>query len=186
MLRRTLPILAMLGCSPLAAANGLDVNVNNKAARVTIDFELSNNLVLDGSWFHHQDKGDVYGVGLHVTGAATGGRDPLQAGLGGRLLRVDSDAGGREDGGALPLGGFVNYTLPDYNRFVLGGSLYYAPDVLSFGDVSTYWEYNVWAGYSVLRTGQVYLGVRGIRAEFEDTPNVNMDTGVHVGLRLRF
>jgi len=186
MLRRTLLFIALLGGSPLAAANGLDLNVNNKAVRVTMDFELSNNLVLDGSWFHHQDKGDVYGAGLHVTGAATAGRDPLRAGLGGRLLRVDSDAGGREDGSVLPLGGFVSYTLPEYNRFLLGGSLYYAPDVLSFGDVSTYWEYNAWAGYSVLRSGQVYLGVRGIRAEFENTPNVSMDTGVHFGLRLRF
>lgn len=186
MLSRILSLVVLLGASQLAAANGIDLNVNNKAVRASMDFELSNNLVVDGSWFHHQDKGDVFGVGLHLTGAATGGRDPLRAGLGGKLLRVDSDAGGREDGGALPIGGFVNYTLPEYNRFVLGGSLYYAPDVLAFGDVSGYWEYQAWVGYSVLRTGQVYLGVRGIRAEFENTPDVSMDSGIHFGLRLRF
>jgi hypothetical protein len=186
MMKRCLPVVLMLVVSPLAAANGLDLNVNNKAARVTLDFDLSNNLVVDGSWFHHQDKGDVFGAGLHLTGAATGGRDPLQAGLGGRLLRIDSKAAGRDDGMALPIGGFVNYTLPDYNRFVIGGSIYYAPDVLSFGDVSKYWEYNAWAGYSVLRQGQVYLGLRGIRADFKNSPSVTLDTGLHVGLRLRF
>ena len=186
MMKRCLPVVLMLVVSPLAAANGLDLNVNNKAARVTLDFDLSNNLVVDGSWFHHQDKGDVFGAGLHLTGAATGGRDPLQAGLGGHLLRIDSKAAGRDDGMALPIGGFVNYTLPDYNRFVIGGSIYYAPDVLSFGDVSKYWEYNAWAGYSVLRQGQVYLGLRGIRADFKNSPSVTLDTGLHVGLRLRF
>lgn len=186
MLRRFLSFAAVLAFSPLAVADGLDLNVNNKAARVILDFELSNNLVVDGSIFYHQDRGNVLGAGLHVTGDATGGRDPLQAGLGGRLLHIDAKIRGRDDGVAMPIGGFVNYTIPEYNRFVVGGSAYYAPDVLSFGDVTKYQEYNVWAGYSVLRQGQVYLGVRGIKANFKDSPSVTFDTGLHVGLRLRF
>jgi hypothetical protein len=186
MLRRCLPVLVMLACSTTALANELDLNVNNDAVRITGGFDLSNNLLIDGTWFHHQDRGDIFGVGFHVTGAATGGRNPLKAGLGGRLLRIDSDAKGRESGQAVPIGGFVNYTLPRYDRFVVGGSLYYAPDVMSFSDLTKYWEYNAWAGYSVLRQGQIYLGVRGIYANFDTTPNVTMDTGVHVGLRLKF
>lgn len=186
MLRRCLPVLAMLACSTTALANEIDLNVNNDAVRITGGMGLSNNLLLDGTWFHHQDRGDVYGVGFHLTGAATGGRNPLKAGLGGRLLRIDSDAKGRDSGQAIPIGGFVNYTLPDYDRFVVGGSLYYAPDVMTFSDVTKYWEYNAWAGYSVLREGQIYLGVRGIYANFDKSPNVTMDTGLHVGLRLKF
>jgi hypothetical protein len=58
--------------------------------------------------------------------------------------------------------------------------------VLAFGDMTKYWEYNAWAGYSVLRQGQIYLGLRGIRAEYDDSPDVSFDTGVHVGLRLEF
>ena len=187
MLRRYCLLAALFACAPLAhSANGIDLNVNNKAARVTVDFDLSNNLQVDANLYHHQDKGNVFGAGLHLTGAATGGRDPLRAGLGGRLLRIDSKVAGRDDGTALPLGGFVNYRLPDYNRFVVGGSIYYAPDVLAFGDVTRYWEYNAWAGYSVLRDGQIYLGLRGIRASFDASPNVTFDSGVHFGLRLRF
>ncbi len=184
--RRCLPLLALLAFSPAAFAHGIDLNINNDAVRVTGEFDLSNNLVVDGTWFHHQDRGDVYGAGLHLTGAATGGRNPVVAGLGGRLLRIDSDAKGRDSGQAIPIGGFVRYTIPGYDRFVVGGSLYYAPDVMSFSDVTKYWEYNAWAGYSVLREGQVYLGLRGIYANFDDSPNVTMDTGMHVGLRLRF
>lgn len=186
MLRRRLPAVALLAFSPAVAANGLDLNVSDHAARITAEFDFSNNLVADGSWFHHQDRGNVLGAGLHVTGAASGGRDPLRAGLGGRLLWVDSSIKGKDSGQVLPIGGFVNYTLPEYNRFVLGGSLYFAPDVLSFGDVTQYLEYNAWAGYSVLRQGQIYLGLRGIRAEFERSPSVTFDNGLHLGLRLRF
>jgi hypothetical protein len=186
MLRRFLPLAVLLAVSPLAAANGIDMTLNNDAARIGVDFDLGNNLVADASWLHHQDRGNVVGAGLHVTGAATGGRYPVRAGLGGRLLAVDSRIGSREDGMALPIGGFVNYTIPEFDRFVVGGSLYYAPDVLAFGDVTKYREYNAWAGYSVLRQGQIYLGVRGVRASFKQGPGVSFDTGLHFGLRLRF
>src|SRR6056297_3385357 len=108
MMRRCLPFLAMVLFSPLVAAeNTIDLTVNNDAARIM--------------------------AGFHVTGDATGGRNPLKAGLGVRLLQVDPDIG-PDDGTVLPIGGFVNYTLPEYDRFVVGGSLYYAPEVLSFGD----------------------------------------------------
>jgi len=187
MLKRYLPLLVMLMVSgPAAAVNGLDLNVNDKAARIALHFDLSNNLVVDTSWLYHQDKGNVVGAGLHLTGAATGGRNPLQAGLGGRLVVASSSVGAEDDGAALPIGGFVNYTLPDYDRFMVGGSVYYAPDVLSFGDMTKYREYNAWAGYSVLRQGQIYLGLRGIKGDFKDSPSVSFDTGVHFGVRLRF
>jgi hypothetical protein len=186
MLARCLLAAAALAAAPAAWSNGVDLNVNDDAARITVNVDLSNNLLLDGSWFHHEDNGDIAGAGLHLTGDASGGRSPVTAGLGGRLLWANSDVAGKDDGFVLPLGGFVEYTLPQYNRFSFGGSAYYAPDVLAFGDMTKYWEYNAWAGYSVLRQGQIYLGLRGIRAEYDDSPDVSFDTGVHVGLRLEF
>jgi hypothetical protein len=187
MLKRYLPLAAALACSPLAAtAAGLDLSVSDKAARAIVDFELSNNLVVDGSILHHQDRGEVYGAGLHVVGLATGGPQPVKAGLGGRLLWVNSDVGARDDGFVLPLGGWVTYVVPDYDRFTLGGSLYYAPDVLSFGDASRYTEYNFWGAYDVTRQAKVYLGVRGIEADFDGSSSQRLDTGLHVGMKLRF
>lgn len=168
------------------AANEIDLNVNDKAVRVAVAVDLRNDLVVDGSYFYHDDRGDVFGVGLHVTGPFTAGTNALRAGLGVRLLRVDADIRGRDSGTVLPLGGFVNYRFPGYDRFSVGGSVYYSPDVLSFGDTRRYSEYNAWAAYSVVRRGQVYLGVRGIRADFELSPEVTFDTGMHLGLRLQF
>ena len=180
-------LAAVLAVFPLAAtANGLDLNVNDKAARVTADFRLRADVSVDGSAFYHDDRGNVLAAGLHVIGSASGGRNPLEAGLGGRLAWIDSDHLGKDSGSALPIGGFVNYRIPGYDRFSVGGSAYYAPDVLSFSEVSEYQEYNAWAAYDVLRQGQVYFGVRGIRADFEASPEVTFDSGWHLGLRLRF
>lgn len=184
---RWLLLAGILSFSPLAvSASELDLNVSDDAVRATLAFDLREDVMVDASFFHHQDRGDVYGAGFHVTGPFTAATNALRAGLGGRLLRVDSDIRGRDSGTVLPIGGFVNYRFPGYDRFSLGGSLYYAPDVLSFGDTRKYQEYNLWAAYSVLRRGQVYLGVRGIKADFELSPEVTFDTGLHLGLRLQF
>jgi hypothetical protein len=179
-----LPILAF--STAAGAAGGIDLNVNDNALRVTGELQLRRDIVVDASIYHHDDRGDIFGVGIHAIGAATGGPNPLRAGLGARLFRIDSDIGARDSGSALPLGGFMNYRIPGYDRFSVGGSLYYSPDVLSFSDVRRYQEYNAWAAYDVFRAGQVYLGVRGIKVDFEDSAEVTFDTGMHLGLRLKF
>jgi hypothetical protein len=187
MLKRYLPLVAVLAGSPVAAtAAGLDLSVSDDAVRAVLEVDLSNNLVVDGSIFHHQDRGEVYAAGLHVVGMATGGTNPVKAGLGGRLVYVNSDVGARDDGFAIPLGGWVTYVVPNYDRFTLGGSAYYAPDVLSFGDASRYTEYNLWGAYDVTRAAKLYLGVRGIEADFDGSSSQRLDTGLHVGMKLRF
>ncbi len=186
MSRRCLAFLILAAVSPAVTAAGLDLNVSNDAARVTGEFDLSNNLRVDGSFFHHQDNGNVLGAGLHLTGDASGGQSPVDAGLGGRLLYVDSDTRARDSGTVLALGAYAEYTFPEFDRFSVGGNVHYAPGVLSFGDVDDYLEYGAWAGYSVLRNGIVYLGYRRIEAGFDGTPDVTFDSGMHVGLKLRF
>ena len=186
MFPRCLALLVLSVASPALLAAGLDINVNTDAVRITGDFDVSNNIKVDGSWFHHQDNGNILGAGFHLTGDASGGQSPVAAGLGGRLYYVDSDTRAKDSGGALALGGYLEYTFPQFNRFTVGGSAYYAPGVLSFGDVDDYLEYGAWAGYSVLRDGVVYLGYRRLEAGFDGTPDVTFDTGMHLGLRLRF
>jgi hypothetical protein len=186
MLRRCLVAFVLAGFAPGAWSAGLDLNFNNDAARISGDFDLSNNLIVDGSLFYHQDNGNILGAGLHLTGDASGGQSPVRAGLGGRLYYIDSDTRAKDSGSALPLGGFVEYTFPEFDRFSIGGTVHYAPGVLSFGDVDDYLEYQVWGGYSVLRDGIVYLGYRRIEAGFDGTPDVTFDSGVHIGLKLRF
>ena len=186
MFRRSLVVIALVAASPAATGAGLDLNVNNDAVRITGDLDLSNNLIVDASLFYHQDNGSVLGAGLHLTGDASGGRSPIEAGLGGRVYWVDSDTAGKDSGAVVPLGGFVQYTFPKFNRFSIGGSVHYAPSVLSFGDLDDYLEYQAWGGYSVLRDGIVYVGYRRIEAGFDGSPDVKFDTDLHVGLKLRF
>lgn len=177
---------ALLAASATAAqAVEADLNVNDKAARLTVGAPIGNNILVDGSWLYHADNGHVVSAAGHITGAASG-VDPLRAGLGLRLSWISNDRESEEDGMALGLGGFVRYTLPQYDRISFGGTLYYAPEVLSFSDVDEFYEFGVTAGYSVIKDADVYLGWRTMKADFKNDGTERMDTGFHIGLRARF
>ena len=177
--------LSLAGVSTAARAVDAALDVNDNAARAYVGVPIANNILVDSSWLYHADNGHVFSVGGHVTGAASG-VDPLKAGLGLRFSYVSNDRESEEDGTALGLGGFVRYTLPQYDRVNFGASLYYAPEVLSFGDVDELWELGLDAGYSVLKQADVYVGWRTVKADFKNDGTERMDTGFHVGLRVRF
>lgn len=183
---RIASLAALCLLSTRALAVGVDLNVNDNAVRLTVDVPVpSNNLVVDGSWLHHQDAGDAVSLAGHLTGSALTGTN-LVAGVGLRLSWVSRDRGEEEDGTALGIGGFLRYTLPRYDRVAFGGSAYYAPGVLSFSDVDAFYELNTWAGYSIIPDADIYLGWRTMKADFSDDGNSAIDTGFHIGVRGRF
>lgn len=164
----------------------LDINLNSDSVRLGFAWRLGDPRYLaDVGWLHNQDKGDTVHASFHLVDAASGSGTALQAGLGLRLVHTRTDPS-TFSGTALALGGFARYTLPDADRFNIGGYGYYAPDVTSFGDHEEYYEIGVRVGYSVLRDGDVYLGLRRIEAEFKDFGGFKIDSGLHIGFELRF
>ncbi|MEO0616950.1 MAG: YfaZ family outer membrane protein [Pseudomonadota bacterium] len=169
-----------------AIAEELNLSINDDAARLTYAWDVTDNdLKLDAGWLHHQDRGDVLNVGLHLEGAASSGASPVIGGLGGKVFYIDPD-GVSFDAIVLGIGGYLRYTLPQYNRINLYAHAYFAPDVLAFGDGDTYQEFEARIGYNVLREADVFLGVRYANIEFDPFGEVTMDNGLHLGIQLRF
>ncbi len=197
MTRRMVGKFGTLGCAalllgvalgrPMAAqADTVSLDLNDDAARLTFVHPFDNEKMrVDASWLHHQDTGDVMAAGFHITGNAATEARPINVGLGGRLYYVDADEASA-DGGALALGGFFEAKLPTYDRIGFGGHIYYAPDVLAFGDVDDMSDLTLYATYSVLREGDVYVGVRNVKSDFDDRGEVTLDTGLFVGFMLNF
>jgi hypothetical protein len=180
--------LCLLAAPAFAQTTGkaLDVNLNNDAVRLGFSWRLGDPTYLAGlGWLHNQDKGDVIHGSFHLVDAASGSGTALQAGLGLRLVHTRTDPS-TFDGTALAVGGFARYTPPSANRYNVGGYVYYAPDVTSFGDQSEYYELGVRFGYSVLRDGDVYLGLRRIQAKYDGFGKYTFDSGLHAGFELRF
>jgi hypothetical protein len=167
-------------------ADELDLSFNSDALRVQYVWPFGDEgLQLDGGWLHHKDNGEFVHVGLHLSGLASEGNDPVLAGLGVRLAYADGDVR-NQDGFALGLGGFLRYTVPGYNRFSVGGHAYFAPEVLSLGDSEGYQDYMLRVSYNVIRSADVYLGARYVRGEYDGAPDARYDTGMHIGINLRF
>ncbi|CAN5174298.1 hypothetical protein BH24PSE2_BH24PSE2_19660 [soil metagenome] len=172
--------------APGVLANSLQLDVNDDAARLGYAWLAAGDEVsLDVGALHHQDTGNLLHAGLHLVDFAYGGATTLRAGLGGKLFLIDADQG-NSSGGALGLGGFVDYTFPDYDRLGAGGQIYFAPDVLGLSDVESYREISAYVRYNVLRSADVYLGLRNLHAEFNDARDVTFDSGLHIGIRLEF
>lgn len=180
--------LCLLAAPAFAQTTGkaLDVNLNNDAVRLGFGWRLGDPKYLaEFGWLHNQDKGDVIHGSFHLVDAASGSGTALQAGLGVRLVHTRTDPS-VFDGTALAIGGFARYTPPAADRYNIGGYVYYAPDVTSFGDQEEYYEVGMRLGYSVLRDGDVYLGLRRIQARYDAPGKFAFDSGLHVGFELRF
>lgn len=177
----------MLSMSTSAFGNSLDLNFNDDVARVGGAFSVGRDLELQASWLHSQDNGDVAAVGLFQVGFASSGKQPIEAGLGAKLVFTDAN---REVGGAsgssVAIGAFGRWKIPGADRFAIGGDLYLAPSVLSFSDQDGYEEVSVYASYDVLKSAWVYVGYRYLRAGYDDRPNVKFDDQFNVGIRINF
>lgn len=185
-MRRIFPLLGMaLFCSQVVA-DELDLGLNSDAVYVQYAHKFGeSSLRMDGGLLHHTDNGDVIYVGLLLADLASDGPSKVEAGLGGRLAYTSGD-GSKQDGLGLPLGGFIRFTPQRFNRVSLGASLYLAPDVLTTGDLKKYQEYAARVSYNLMREADIYIGARYAKGEYKKAPDVRYDTGMHVGITLRF
>ena len=180
--------LFLLLSTAACAAQGANLDFNLASNAVAVDYTANlteSGLEGDLLYLHHTDKVDIGAAGLDLVGNASPVGSPLIFGVGAKLFYLNPK-GGEGSGSALGVGTHVRYTWPDYNRFVLGGQLYYAPNIVSFQNVSHFMLVGVDAGYEVLRNADVYLGYRHVTASFNGSQDVTLDTSFMVGLNLTF
>src|SRR5690606_2834113 len=167
-----------------ASAEQLDFNLSGDAFLL----RFTNNATRGGAQvdyglLHQEDDVYIGSLGLHLVDNAGTESSPFQVGLGGRLMFIDTDAA---SGGVIAIGAWGRYTFPAANRLAIAGNIHVAPSVKSFGDIEKYLEYGVRAEYEVLRNASLYLGYRDIEADFDVADDVELDDGLHVGMRFTF
>jgi hypothetical protein len=182
-------ILALVGTAFFcvqAGADELDFSFNSDAARVVYVRSLEQSkLQVDGGWLHHQDNGDALHIGLNLASLASQAANPAVAGLGGRFVYFDGDLS-KQTGYAVAIGGFFRYPIPNYNRIAVGGQAYFAPDVLTFSDAEQYQDLSIRVSYNVMQEADLYIGARYVKGEYDKAKKALFDTGMHVGITLRF
>lgn len=190
MTRYSFAVAAVLALAAGSAqAGAIDMNLSNDLAGIEYRQSQPNNLGFNASWLHRArtDKGDfpktanLFGLGVNVSQQAS---QQLQVSVGGKAVYLRHDG---EGNGAFGLGGSFRYGLPGNERVGLGGRLYFAPRVTSFGDLEGYLETGVRLDYLVLRQAAIYVGYRDIQVDVKDVKgSLKFDSQAHVGLELLF
>jgi len=177
--------LAVLLCNS-ALADEVDFSFNSDAFRAFYIHDFRNNdLAADFGLLYNGDEGNVLNVSLYLTGFASDGSSPLQAGIGGRTGWVDGDNSG-QSGAPLAVGGFLKYTFKKLNRVSIRGEAWYAPEILSFGDLDEYEDFSVRVGYNLLKAADIYIGLRYVRGDFDNDSKAEFDDGANIGFNIRF
>lgn len=195
MMMKRLSVAAVLAlCASAAQAEVFDAAIAEDTLRVSVGGPLSRLINLDKGEY---DLGVIGGevedfsddnfyslhAGLLLTGDAGATAANVTAGLGARLQYVDSE---HDNGGALALGGQVRVKLPQATRVRFNAYGYYGPDASTFGDYDHFLEFSVSVGYEILRDAELYLGYRTIEVGLDPGPDVDLEDGFHVGIRLDF
>lgn len=161
------------------AADTIDINVGDDS----IQGSYSGAVKTAAYEFRFMDNDDrdnwLASAGMLVSGPRTG----TEVGLGGKFYLMSA---ANEDVYGLGLGGQARVVLGN-GPIAIGGSLFYAPDVLTGGDGEDFWEATARLEFEVAPdSASLYVGYRKVRAELENGANVTVDSGGHVGLELKF
>jgi hypothetical protein len=183
MWRRTLAVFLALAGMGTAAADTVDVNVNNDLVEGRYSMPVGTGQAGFGGLHHDVTNDWLIHAGFLGRGEARTSMGRSELGLGGRAY---SGSVGPFDVLALALG--ADFSLYPSNQSVgVGAYVYYAPNVLSSRDTRRFMDAGVRVEFEVIKpTGVLYIGYRQIRATFEDGNRAKLDNHAHLGLRISF
>ena len=180
-----LSTIAVLAIAANAQAHTLDLSINDDAVAIDYSTQLpKSELNLGFGNLHHKDDGDAFYASLFVADNVNN-ESGLLAGLGGRAYYLDSDVA-NANGRALGLGGFLNWDIPSVPNLSLRGDVYFAPDVLTWGDIDNFIDFSARVQYRIIEQAWVYAGYRRAMLETEAGVDENIDEGAFIGMMLWF
>lgn len=180
-------VLALSMATAPAFAADLDLSLTSDSVKAQYNFMTSKDELQIGTGYtYHEGKRHIANIDFHAQGQTALGNLPTTAGVGLRGIGWDDDDDA--DGGAVGLGGFAQINIPDVPGLSFGGSLHYAPSILSFGDSDDMTSVELRGSYRVIRNAEVFAGYRYLNTEldFAGSPDINLDEGVIVGMKLFF
>lgn len=184
---RQIVAAALCLTSANAIAQTFDINLSNDAAMMTYTSPLGQQGFghgqMDGSILFTDNDNFLGDVGFGVVGAAGSGSPGLMVGVGVKLYGVTTK---HNDVAALALSGQFDYAPPPHPRLRLGGSISYAPSIVTFIDGDRLFAGDVYLGYEIFQDTVAYVGFRRIEVDIQDGNSVTVDSGGYLGVKFQF
>ncbi len=179
-------ILLGLACGAQAAEFELALSKDTAAIDILNDSAIlgSGGAELSiGGLYNEADDIEAH-LGLLVRGVPAG-EQPFSFGLGGRLYFTSLDIPDASVG-ALALGLGASYLIPGNIPMAVGGDVYFAPDITTYGDGEDLLDLKIRFEADVLPTATAFIGYRNVVVGIEDGPSYDVDENVHLGIRILF
>ncbi|HKK04248.1 MAG TPA: YfaZ family outer membrane protein [Gammaproteobacteria bacterium] len=184
-----LPRIVIVGLLALASGNvfaqTIQAELSNSSARfnyaTSVWGKQYGRAEVGGGLLYNDDSNYAVNADLHVYNDSY--ESPLELGVGGRIYYVDV---GPYNVLALALGLRFNYAPQALHGFGIGAHYYYAPKVVTGLDGDHMSEYGIYLGYQMIPQANVYVGYRKVKTDIKNGPNLTMDKGGYVGVRIRF
>ena len=187
MLLRHVVALSLLATSNTVFADAIDINLRDTSAQFQYKSSMGRD-ALGKTEFHlgflYATKNNSLGdMGLLVKDELGDNAPGFSVGVGIKGLLAKTK--GTNDS-ALALGGMLRYSPPAVSRLGIVGQVYFSPSIVTFGDADRYTETVGRMEYEVIPQATAYLGYRKIKFGLKAAPNVILDEGFHVGVRISF
>ena len=166
-------------------ADSVSVDLNDDALRLSYQHSLAKNYESEFAWVHTKDIGNTVSGGFTLTQVLN---NDITANIGGKALFQQHD--NLPDGMAMAVGGSLRITPAANKNIALTGSLFFAPNVLSFGDMDNYQEIEIRGEYKFSEQLIAYAGYRNNRADYNmnsvKVKNVDLYDGMMIGAQFKF
>lgn len=175
---------ASMSCFTLASE--LDFRLSNDAVNVNFASSSDSSPLSIGLGHFYRDEGDAINItnlDIHTVGQTAIGNLPTTVLLGMQAVYMSED---KFKGSATAIGGTVRSNLPDTPGLSLEGTVYYAPDILSYGDSDSYARARAQLNYRVIENADLIGGYRYLRTGIKDAGHRTFESGVYIGLRMNF
>lgn len=187
MLLRNILALTLLTASSAILADTFDINLRDNSVQLQYGASMGRDS-LGSSQLHmgflYTSDNDRFGdLGLLVKGTVGNGESGMTAGVGvkGLLATVQG-----HNAGAIALGGQMRFSPASDGRLGFVGQLYFSPNITTYRDAERYAEGVARVEYDLIPQATAYVGYRRISFSLLNRPDVVLDPGFHVGVRLTF
>jgi hypothetical protein len=172
-------LLAVIASPSFADSLALDLNDNS--LRLNYQHSLDTNYQADAAWIHTKDLGNTVTAGLNLKQTLN---NDITALIGGKAVFQQHDT--LPDGTAIAIGGTLRVTPAANKNVAVSLSGYFAPNVLSFGDMDNYRELELRGEYQVSEQLTAYVGYRNNRADYGNLGSHNLYDGAMIGGEFHF
>ncbi|MBD3610287.1 MAG: hypothetical protein HUJ30_07030 [Gammaproteobacteria bacterium] len=175
----------------MSYAGSLDANLNDNSVSLTLSSVAGHHhqrgpdaLQTQLGYMHNINDNRYVSMGLHVIGETGKSDNPLELGVGGKLIGIDTPSASLLYG--LMIGVELRYYPKSVNRLSYSGQLYYGPNVVVSSNADNFKELGLRAEYQILPQAFAYLGYRNVNVGFTGGNDAEIDDSMHVGFRILF